>query len=575
MQKLSPCMPRCGPVERLWDEFILCRGNIILTSGKWHTWRLGAKKAAGPDNLSARVLKEYAEELAPALTCIFQRSIDCGILPEDWRQANISPIFKKGDRTKASNYRPVSLTSICCKTLEHIIHANIMDHLDLHHILCEEQHGFRSKHSCESQLIQTVHDLSEALDNKQETDVIIMDFSKAFDKVAHRRLLSKLAHYGIRGNVHGWITSFLTERKQRVVISGESSRWVDVESGVPQGTVLGPLLFLLFINDLPNNIRSTVRLFADDCVLYNVIKTPADAEQLQQDLDLLRRWETSWQMEFNAAKCFVMKVTHAKNPQPYKYHLGDSTLEETSSHTYLGVEIKNDLKWNLHVNKIRSAANRNLGFLRRNISSCSRTTKARAFNSLVRPHLEYSCTVWDPYTQEQITQLDKVQRRGARFVFNDYDYTSSPTEMISKLKWESLQVRRKERRLLVLHQALHGHLSIPVNNILRPTTRPSRFTNDLIETLYRENVSFRDRDLKRQIPCHTASKNLDAQLLRNDTSFLSNLLCKSPLINYSPTIFVRLFQPIHWYETRILTFSSEKRAPISTMFTCRASHNVL
>ena len=133
---------------------------------------------------------------------------------------------------------------------------------------------------------------------------------------------------------------------------------------------------------------------------------------------------------------------------------------------------------NKQQNKIRSTANRNLGFLQRNISSCSRTTKARAFNSLVRPHLEYSCTLWDPYTQEQITQLDKVQHRGARFVFNDYDYTSSPAKMISKLKWESLQVRRMERRLLVLHQALHGHLSIPANNILRPTTRPSRFTND-------------------------------------------------------------------------------------------------
>ena len=149
-------------------------------------------------------------------------------------------------------------------------------------------------------------------------------------------------------------------------------------------------------------------------------------------------------MEFNAAKCFVMKVTHARTPQPYKYQLGDTTLEETTSHTYLGVEIKDDLKWNLQVNKVRSAANRNLGFLQRNISSCSRTTKARAFNSLVRPHMEYSCTVWDPYTQEQFNQLDKVQRRGARFVFNDYRYTSSPSDMIATLNWESLVLRQKE-----------------------------------------------------------------------------------------------------------------------------------
>ena len=135
-------------------------------------------------DLPARVLREFAVEIAPALSCIFQRSLDTGILPEDWRRANISPVFKKGDRTKASNYRPVSLTSICSKVLEHILHSNISDHLDQYNVLCEEQHGFRSKHSCESQLVQTIHDLALALDNRKQTDVVIMDFSKAFDKVA-------------------------------------------------------------------------------------------------------------------------------------------------------------------------------------------------------------------------------------------------------------------------------------------------------------------------------------------------------------------------------------------------------
>ena len=239
--------------------------------------KLQPKKAAGPDNLPSCILKEYATEIAPALTCIMQKSLDTGVLPEDWRCANISPVFKKGDRTKASNYRPVSLTSICCKLLEHVIHSNIMDHLEQHQILCKEQQGFRSKHSCESQLILTIHDLAEALDNRKQTDVIIMDFSKAFDKVAHHRLLHKIHHYGIQGNTFKWISSFLQERKQRVVIGGDNSQWVHVESGVPQGTVLGPLLFLLFINDLPNNIKSSVRLFADDCVLYTTVENSEDA----------------------------------------------------------------------------------------------------------------------------------------------------------------------------------------------------------------------------------------------------------------------------------------------------------
>ena len=173
-----------------------------------------------------------------------------------------------------------------------------------------------------------------------------------------------------------------------------------------------------------------------------------------------------------------MKVTHSNHPLPFKYHLGDSILQETSSHTYLGVELSSDLKWNSQVNKVRASANRSLGFLRRNISSCSRNTKAKAFNTFVRPHIEYCSTIWDPYTQDQINQIDKIQRRGARFVFNDYDYNSHPSEMIAKLEWDSLSLRRQERRLLVLHKALHGHLSIPATKILRPTTRPSRSSND-------------------------------------------------------------------------------------------------
>ena len=180
--------------------------------------KLQPNKATGPNDLPARVLKEFAVEIAPALSCIFQRLLDTGILPEDWRRANISPVFKKGDRTKASNYRPVSLTSICSKVLEHILHSNISDHLDQYNVLCEEQHGFRSKHSCESQLVQTIHDLALALDNRKQTDVVIMDSSKAFDKVAHNRLLLKLSHYGIRGNTYNWISSFLKDRHQQVVV---------------------------------------------------------------------------------------------------------------------------------------------------------------------------------------------------------------------------------------------------------------------------------------------------------------------------------------------------------------------
>ena len=186
---------------------------------------LNPNKATGPEDIPARILQLTANEIAPALQIIFQKSLDTGKLPLSWSQANSALIFKKGDRSLPSNYRPISLTSICCKILEHIIFTNIMNHFDYHSVLTDRKHGFRSKHSTESQLIITTHDLAQSLNNKLQVDMIIMDFSKAFDTVPHNRLLNKLNRYGIRNKTHNWISNFLKYRKQRVVIGGEHSTW--------------------------------------------------------------------------------------------------------------------------------------------------------------------------------------------------------------------------------------------------------------------------------------------------------------------------------------------------------------
>ena len=220
----------------------------------------------------------------------------------------ILPTLEKYD---AANYRPVSLTCICCKTLEHILVSNINKHLALDSILADCQHGFRSQRSCETQLVQFVHDIISNLDGAvnrvhKQTDLIIMDFAKAFDKVPHRRLLHKLENYGIRGSTHKWINSWLSGRTQQVVLDGQASDPVPVLSGVPQGSVLGPVLFLIFINDLPDNIRSSVCLFADDCVLYRNIHSLQDCLTLQEDLTSLGQWEADWKMKFNVAKCHSM-----------------------------------------------------------------------------------------------------------------------------------------------------------------------------------------------------------------------------------------------------------------------------
>ena len=208
----------------------------------------------------------------------FRASLSQSAIPSQWKIANIVPIFKKGNRSNPGNYRPVSLTCICSKLLEHIIHSHIFSHLTKHNILTEEQHGFRQCRYCETQLITTVHDLAENLNCGNQTDVILLDFTKAFDKVPHGHLCHKLYHFGINRSLLSWIKCFLTDRQQQVIINGEISSLTSVTSDVPQGTVLAPLLFLCYINDITKDISSSIKLYANDVLIYNIINSKEDCK---------------------------------------------------------------------------------------------------------------------------------------------------------------------------------------------------------------------------------------------------------------------------------------------------------
>ena len=218
------------------------------------------------------------------LKTILQCSLDTGELPKEWRDANISCIFKKGDKHLPENYRPVSLTSVTCKILENIICRHLLKHLEKNKILTNLHHGFRFGYSCKTQLITTINNFLQEHDKGQQVDIAILYFSKAIDRVPHDKLLHKLEQYGIKRNIHSWLTNFLSTRKMRTIVEGKSSKETSVDSGVPQGTVLGPIMFLCHINDLPDYVNSSVRLFADDCLLYRTIKKEEDHLTLQADL---------------------------------------------------------------------------------------------------------------------------------------------------------------------------------------------------------------------------------------------------------------------------------------------------
>ena len=317
-------------------------------------------KSPGPEKLHPYALKATAAEISPMLTHVFQQSLRCGRLPTQWKHAYVTPFYKKGDKTDPKNYRPISLTSVICKTMEHIIVSQLMNYLESNNILTENQFGFREHHSCESQLLVTVNDIAKAINNKLQVDLAVLDFSKAFDKVAHAPLLHKLEYYGVRGTMLEWFGSFLHSRTQQVVVEGHYSTPCDITSGVPQGSVLGPALFLIYINDITTNIHSELRLFADNILIYRPILSSSDQTSLQEDLTTLTKWANEWQMDFNVSKCNILQVnTHhtAKN-------LNGVPLKLVENIKYLGIYLNNKLSWHDHIDYICNKANRLLGFLR-------------------------------------------------------------------------------------------------------------------------------------------------------------------------------------------------------------------
>ena len=270
--------------------------------------QLNPNKSPGPDGWHPYFLRELAKELSKPLSILLQKSLKERAVAIDWLRACITAIHKKGAKDTVSNYRPVSLTSVICKLFESIIKEFITEHLTKNKLLADEQHGFVPYRNCMTNLLMAIEDWSAMIEEGRVFDLIYTDFSKAFDSVPHARLIKKLKALGISGDIAGWIEAFLTNRKQKVSVEGESSSWSDVKSGIPQGSVLGPILFVIFINDMPNCLSSLCKMFADDAKVYREVNSPEDNESLQLDIDNMNDWSQKWQLPFNESKCKCMHI---------------------------------------------------------------------------------------------------------------------------------------------------------------------------------------------------------------------------------------------------------------------------
>ena len=291
----------------------------------------------------------------------------------------------------------------------------------MNNILKDCQHRFWAKRLTKSQLILSIYDLTNSLDKCKSVHAVVLDFAKAFDKVPYRRLLAKLQYYGFHGKLLCWFESFLTQCSQSIVCEGKSSTSSPVKSRVPQGTVLGPLLFLLYINDLPDNLQSSVKLFADDALLYGVIASDTDCDRLQEYLRKLEQWQNQWQMQFNPSKCKVLYISNKRSPPVKKFPLCGVELEQVEEITYLGITLTSKLKWDQHASSVSSKASKVLGVVRRNLHICPRLVRKTAYKTLVRPTLEYGSAAWDPYYDKDIKKLERVQRKAAQFCAGNYN----------------------------------------------------------------------------------------------------------------------------------------------------------
>ena len=318
---------------------------------------------------------------------------------------------------------------------------------------------------------------STSLNQKHQTDITILDFSKAFDGVP---LKAKLDHYGVRGNNLKWISSFLDGRTRKVMVDRSMSNECPVLSGVPQGSVLGLMLFLLYINDITHQLSSRVRLFSDDCLIYREIKSPDDHCILQQDLDKLIEWRHQWQMSFNTAKCYVMRISLATKKNLWQECLMEgNSLELKDDHPYLGVQLSSTLSWECHINLVTAKATRAQGFIRSNLVACDRSAKEKAYFSLVRPLTEYCCVGLSPRQHKLKNKLEKVQCSAACFVANRPHRRRDPdsvTEILNELGLITLVDRRTRAQLTSVYQMTNNLVAIPetYHPALKSTARTRR-----------------------------------------------------------------------------------------------------
>lgn len=405
----------------------------------------------GPDGIPAVFLSRCAGSLCGPLSMVFNDILETGHFPDAWKNAVVIPIYKKGDKRLAENYRPISLTSTLCKCMEKIVVKELTAFFLDAQIIPPEQHGFLPRRSTFTNLLTRLQQWTLADDDHQPVDVVYLDFEKAFDKILITSLIYKLEHYGVRGKLLQLISGFLEDRKFQVRVGSEMSKEYSVYSGVPQGSVLGPLLFIVYLSDLYTGLKTNVSSFADDT---NIFCNPLlESACLQHDLNAIKTWTGVWGMPLNDSKCTVLHIGY-NNPKQ-AYYFNQTKIAEVQSQRDLGVIVSDNLKWDQHITHIVKRANTLIYLIRKSFKDHSSETILKLYKSFVRPKIEYAHCIWSPYYSKDIEQLERVQRRVTKI---PVELRCLPYESrLCALRLTTLRERRMRGDLIETYKIVSGH----------------------------------------------------------------------------------------------------------------------
>jgi hypothetical protein len=443
---------------------------------------LNTTKSYGPDGISPKMLKEAGPSIIGSLTKLFNCSLATGIFPSLWKKANVTPLYKKCEEYITTNYRPVSLLCILSKIFEKIVFKYMFNYFKSHFKIALEQAGFLPGSSTVTQLLELYNQFCQAVTDGKEIRIVFLDISKAFDRVWHKGLLKKLKSAGITGKLLAWLKNYLLDRQQRVGLNGQFSEWGKIKAGVPQGSVLGPLLFLIFINDLTHIAsKCKIRLFADDTCLFIEVDDPLEAAtDLNNELSLIEEWADKWLVTFSPPKTKEMVLTKRKvkrNHPPLK--LNNQLIISVPNHKHLGITLSSDLSWGDHVDQITTKANRLLNYLTPLKMKLDRKTLEIAYFSFIRPILEYGDIVWD-ITKENDHTLDPIEQCNANAARLVCGATArcNRAKLYEENKWESMTDRRKNHRLTMLYKMVYQLVPQLLYNLL-PTKVEKRTHHNL------------------------------------------------------------------------------------------------